>query len=144
VRVLAVDNGAVRVGLAVSDPDGLIATPVGVIPREGAAKAIAKRAAELGVDLVVVGLPLHMNGTEGESALEARKLAGKLERLGLTVELLDERRTSASAHRARIDAGVPRGKRRESVDALAAAMLLEVHLARRRNQAADPDAGQEA
>lgn len=141
MRILAVDNGSVRVGLAISDPGEMIATPVGVIPREGAPKMIAKRAAELGVELVVVGLPLHMNGSEGESAREARALAASLERLGLVVELLDERRTSASAQRALIDAGVSRGKRRESLDAFAAAMLLEVYLARRRNQAADPDAG---
>jgi len=141
MRVLAVDPGKVRVGLAVTDPDGLIAGPLTVIPRQRAAEEIAKRAAELGVELVVVGLPLNMDASEGPSAADARRLAQRIAAGGLAVEMQDERLTSVTAERALIEAGHSREKRRALTDAVAATVLLEAYLARRRNRTDTPEAG---
>ncbi len=144
MRILAVDPGTVRVGLAVTDPEGWIASPLDVIPSSGAARAIAKTAGGLGVEVVVVGLPINMNGTEGPSAEAARALAAKLEARGLRVELLDERMTTMTAERVLIESGLRRERRREVKDAVAATVLLEAYLARKRNEAARAEAGEEA
>lgn len=141
MRTMAIDSGDVRVGIAVTDDLGLIATPLEVIPREGAAEHIRLRAQELDVDTCVVGLPLNMNGTEGPAAAKARTLGAELARLGMAVEYLDERMTTMSAERSLIEAGHSRRKRREITDAVAAAILLEAYLARRRNQANSAQGG---
>lgn len=140
MRTMAIDPGDVRVGLAVTDGAGIIATPLEVIPREGAAERIQLRAGELGVGLCVVGLPLNMNGTEGPAAEKARALGAELAALGLEVEYLDERMTSITAERTLIESGHSRRRRREITDAVAAAVLLEAYLARRRNQTDHPEA----
>lgn len=138
---MAIDPGDVRVGIAVTDSGGVIATPLEVIPREGAAERIRSRADELEVVTCVVGLPLNMNGTEGPAAAKARAFGAELEALGLAVEFLDERMTSLSAERALIEVGHSRRRRREITDAVAAAVLLEAYLARKRSQTSDPQAG---
>ncbi len=140
-RILGVDYGEVRVGLAITDADGLIATPLEVIDRRGAEDRIAKTAEDRGVREVVVGLPLHMSGAEGPSAEAARVLAAGLEARGLRVALVDERMTTLSAERVLIESGHSRKKRKRYTDAVAAAILLEAYLARQRSQAADPEAG---
>jgi putative Holliday junction resolvase len=144
MRVLAVDPGAVRVGLAVTDPEGLIASPLGVIPGWNAAEAIAKTVEELGVGTVVIGLPLNMDGSEGPSAVKARELAEAVATCGVPVEFCDERLTSVTAERVLIESGLRRRRRREVQDAVAATVLLEAYLARKRNQAARAEAGEEA
>ncbi len=141
MRTMAIDSGDVRVGIAVTDDLGLIATPLEVIPREGAAERIRLRVQELDVGICVVGLPLNMNGTEGPAAAKARTLGGELAKLGMAVEYLDERMTTMSAERSLIEAGHSRRKRREITDAVAAAILLEAYLARRRNQANSAQGG---
>jgi putative Holliday junction resolvase len=128
-RVLALDFGSRRIGVAVSDPLGITAQQLSAIRREGDRKdieAIAAMAGEYGVDTVVIGLPLLPAGTEGTQAAKVRKFALKVQDcLGLPVVPWDERFTTAQAERHLIEAGVRREKRREVRDSLAAALLLQ-------------------
>lgn len=129
-RVLAVDWGERRIGLAVSDELGMIASPAGHIARRAGkrppiAKVIA-RATELGARAFVVGLPLDGNGDETPRSREARDVARALEtRTGLPVELVDERFTTAAARRAIREMGGKPEERPGDVDALAATVLLQ-------------------
>lgn len=123
MRVLALDHGTVRVGCALSDPTGTLATPLPVIePPEP--RAVAELVAEHGVERVVVGLPLHLSGEEGSQAALARTFCAELQAmLPVPVETYDERLTSRMADAsARAGAGAAR-------DSLAAAHLLESYLA---------------
>ena len=128
-RVLALDFGSRRIGVAVSDPLGITAQQLSAIRREGDRKdieAIAAIAGEYGVDTVVIGLPLLPAGTEGNQAAKVRQFAQKVrDRLALPVVPWDERFTTAQAERHLIAAGVRRDKRREVRDSLAAALLLQ-------------------
>jgi putative Holliday junction resolvase len=141
VRILAIDPGDVRVGIAATDSGGMIATPLEVTERRGAADTIAARAQELGATLCVVGLPLNMNGTEGPAAEKARELGEELAERGLEVEYLDERMTTMAAERSLIETGHSRRRRREITDAVAATILLEAYLERRRHQTDHPPSG---
>jgi len=128
-RVLAVDPGTVRVGLAVSDPLGITAQPLEVVPAAHAVARITEVCEELDVDEVIVGLPITEQGDEGESARMARELVGKLkESTGLPVKAVDERYTSRMAESTMVEAGVRRRRRRGSVDMVAAAVLLRGYL----------------
>lgn len=128
-RILALDFGSRRIGVAVSDPLGITAQQLPAIRREGDRKdieAIARTAGEYGVETVVIGLPMHSDGSEGTQAARARAFGEKVrERLGLPVVPWDERMTTAQAERYLIDAGVRREKRKEVRDSLAAALLLQ-------------------
>lgn len=128
-RVLAIDFGSRRIGVAVSDPLGITAQQLPAILREGDRRdleAIACVAGEYRVDTVVIGLPLLPGGTEGSQAVKVRQFALKVnERLGLPVVPWDERFTTAQAERHLIASGVRREKRREVRDSLAAALLLQ-------------------
>lgn len=128
-RVLALDFGSRRIGVAVSDPLGITAQQLPAIRREGDRKdvdAIACVAGEYCVETVVIGLPLLPGGTEGTQASKVRQFALKVnERLGLPVIPWDERFTTAQAERHLIESGVRREKRREVRDSLAAALLLQ-------------------
>lgn len=128
-RVLALDFGSRRIGVAVSDPLGITAQQLSAIRREGDRKdieAIAAMVGEYGVDTVVIGLPLLPAGTEGTQAAKVRQFALKVhDCLGLPVVPWDERFTTAQAERHLIEAGVRREKRREVRDSLAAALLLQ-------------------
>jgi putative Holliday junction resolvase len=137
VRVLAIDYGARRIGLAVSDEAGALAFPAGVLERRGGRRdlaALCALARERGVGAVVVGLPLHMDGREGPEARAARAFAAALaEASGLPVETLDERWTTREAERSLQDQGLVgrRGRRRKAaLDAVAATLLLQSWLAR--------------
>lgn len=140
-RILAIDLGERRVGLAVSDPGGRVASPAGHLVRRPGKRlpvaALLRRAAELDVEAFVVGLPLDEEGNDTPLSREARTLAAALaERSGLPVQLVDERYTTAMALRAvREMRGSTRG-RRGDVDALAATVLLQQVLDR------SPAAGQ--
>jgi len=130
VRLLAVDYGDRRVGLAVSDPTGTIASPAGFIVRRAGKRPpvaeIVRRAQELEAGGFVVGLPLDENGDETERSAEARHVAAELEkRTGLPVRLVDERFTTAAALRAIREMGGSTRGRKGDVDALAATMLLQ-------------------
>ena len=125
VRVLALDHGTVRIGCALSDPSGTLATPLPVIePPE--ARAVADLVAEHGVERVVVGLPLHLSGEEGSQAALARSFCAELEAmLPIPVETYDERLTTKMADASRrAGASAPR-------DSIAAAHLLQAYLAGR-------------
>ncbi|HLT95504.1 MAG TPA: Holliday junction resolvase RuvX [Acidimicrobiia bacterium] len=128
-RVLAVDPGSVRVGLAVSDPLRISAQPLDVVPSDTAVEEIARLCQELEVEEIIIGLPRTEAGVEGESAARARNLAAALEdRTGLEVTPIDERYTTRMAEQVMIDAGVRRRRRRQSVDKVAAAVLLQGYL----------------
>jgi len=134
-RVLAIDYGERRVGLAISDPTGTIASPAGVILRRPGKRPpiaeIVRRADALEARGFVVGLPLDGNGDETTRSTEARAVAAELaKRTGLPVELVDERYTTAAALRAIREMGGSTKGRKGDVDALAAAVLLQ-HALRR-------------
>jgi putative pre-16S rRNA nuclease len=136
MRVLAVDPGSKRVGVAVSDPTGTIAqalTTVEAEPRESLATRLATIAAEQGAERIVVGLPRRMDGSYGPEAVSAQELGGELRKAsGLPVEMVDERLTTVAAERSLVSGGVRRDKRRQSVDRVAAALLLQSHLDQKR------------
>lgn len=129
-RVVAIDYGERRIGLAVSDPTRTIASPAGFVTRRAGKRApVAELVRQLqahGATAVVVGLPLDDAGSETPRTEDVRRIAAELERrTGLPVMLIDERYTTAAALRAiREMGGSPRG-RRGDVDALAATILLQ-------------------
>jgi putative Holliday junction resolvase len=132
MRVMAVDPGSKRVGLAVSDPTGTIAqalTTVAAEPADTLPVRLAEIAKSQKAQRIVVGLPLRLDGTHGPEAAAARRLASGLRQVsGLPVELVDERLTTAAAERSLIAGGVRREKRRLSIDRVAATLLLQGHL----------------
>ena len=129
-RLLAIDLGDRRVGLAISDPTGTIASPAGFIERRPGKRppltALLAKAVELEAEGFVVGLPLDQRGEDSPRATEARRLAEELAaRTGLPARLVDERFTTAAALRAiREMEGSTRG-RKGDVDAMAATLLLQ-------------------
>jgi putative holliday junction resolvase len=130
MRILAVDLGDRRIGLAISDPSGMIASPAGHILRRAGKRPpigeILDRAKELEAEGFVVGLPLDEQGEETDRSAEARRVASLLgERSGLPVRLVDERFTTAAAQRAIREMGGSTRGRKGDVDALAATVLLQ-------------------
>jgi putative Holliday junction resolvase len=130
VRVLALDYGSARCGCAVSDATGTIATPLDEVERPGTRRGLTRvvsLVADLGVERVVVGLPLSLSGADTAQTTETRDFARRLgERVALPVELYDERLTTRLAERSAREAG---GDSRAGVDSRAAAHLLEGWLA---------------
>jgi putative Holliday junction resolvase len=131
-RLLGVDYGLVRVGLAVSDPDRRMAFPLEVRQRQGKEKdaayfrALAEREEVGGL---VVGLPVHLDGHEGDKAREARAFGAWLaEVVALPVAFYDERFTTVMAESALWDAGLTHRRRKERRDKVAAQMLLQAYL----------------
>lgn len=130
MRALGLDLGSKRVGVAVSDRSGTIATPLTVLQRSGSRRrdheAITRLVADEEAELVVVGLPLNMNGSKGPAAAaaetEARALATVV---GVPVVTFDERRSTVTADRVLIDAGRRAPDRRKVVDKVAAAVILQ-------------------
>ena len=139
-RILAVDWGELRIGLALSDESQVLATPLGTLQRRQGKRFPMPRFLELSaIHLpvgIVVGLPLSLEGEEGESASAAREVATIIERrTGLPLEMWDERMSTARALDAiREQGGSTRG-RKADVDSLAAAILLQHFLDARRNRA---------
>jgi putative Holliday junction resolvase len=132
---LAVDYGERRIGLAISDPMGIIASPVGFIVRRVGKRIpiaeLVRRATTLEARGFVIGLPLDEDGNETERGVEVRRLAEELQRrTGLPVELIDERYTTAAALRAIRELGGSTRNRKGDVDALAATVLLQHALSR--------------
>jgi putative Holliday junction resolvase len=129
-RWLAIDWGERRIGLAISDPSGMIASPAGAITRRAGKRPpiaeIMRRAEALEARGFVMGLPLDGNGDETPRSTECRHVAAELaKRTSLPVALVDERFTTASARRAVHDMGGKMRDRKEDVDALAATVLLQ-------------------
>lgn len=132
MRRLGVDPGEARVGLAVSDDEGLLAAPLCTIAARGEgdpAKRIAVEAARAGCEEIVVGLPRNLDGSEGGAARKARLLAGRIHAAsGLRVVLWDERLTTAEAHRALGVVEMSERDRRAIIDQVAATILLQSYL----------------
>lgn len=136
--ILAVDLGKVRTGLAICDKCELLASPLGTIEEkqmEKVAEKVADIAKERKAELIVVGLPKNMDGSEGESAQNARTFAQQLKKLCLLpVEMQDERGTTITAHNF-LNTTDTRGKKRKKiVDTVAATIILEDYLNYRKNQ----------
>jgi putative Holliday junction resolvase len=131
-RVLGIDPGGKRVGIAVSDPTGTVAQPLNWIaaePEVTLVERLTRLAREQEAAELVVGLPWRLDGSQGPEARAARRLASRLrEASGLPVTLVDERLTSVAAERALIAAGERRERRRQLSDQVAAALLLQGHL----------------
>lgn len=126
MRVLGVDAGEVRIGIALSDPDGVIASPLTTVPAgPGAEARVAELAREHGCQRVVVGLPKGMSNRDTASTQMARRLAKAIQAQGLDVALWDERLSSAEAERVLLGAGRRREQRRDERDRVAAAIILQ-------------------
>ena len=136
-RVLGIDFGERRVGLALSDPTATIAQPLPTIVRRAGKRppvaAIIEIIQQNDVDRAVIGLPLNLSGDETEWTTQVREFAAKLsERAGIPVDFLDERLTSVQAERAVRSIGLKRSQRvqKERIDAAAAVLLLQTFLDR--------------
>ncbi len=134
-RVLGIDLGSRRIGLAVSDGLGLTAQPRATLERHGGRRdidAIAAAAKEHDAERIVLGLPLDPEGKEGDAARRARDFAAKLDQsLHLPVELIDESFSTVEAEAVLLAADVSRRRRKQVVDKLAAAVILQRWLDRR-------------
>jgi putative pre-16S rRNA nuclease len=132
-RILGLDLGQSRIGVAISDPDRRVAVPLGTV-RTGApedVKAIAAMVKEQGIAAIVVGQPLSLSGRKGEAADHAEKFAQALrDFLKLPVFLQDERLTTVEADRQLADAGLRGRDRRRVVDQTAATLILQAYLDR--------------
>lgn len=135
MRALGLDVGSKTIGVAVSDPDGVIATAHEVLARAGHvadAAAVAARAAERSIACVVVGLPLELSGREGRRARLVRQFVAVLEPVldklsagDVAVQMWDERFSTAAAERVLLQADVSRAGRKAKIDALAAQFILQ-------------------
>ncbi len=134
--IMAVDLGKARTGIAASDKTEYLASPVKVISehnKERLLLCVADTAREIKAELVVVGLPKNMDGSEGESAQNAREFAKRLsEELSIEVRLWDERCTTVTAHGYLNDTNVRGKKRKAVVDQVAATVILQSFLDSRR------------
>ena len=138
VRALGVDLGSKRVGIAVSDISGTIASALTTVHRSKSRRhdhaEIAKLVKLEECEVVVVGLPLSLDGTDGPAARSARKEAEQLGRVvGVPVEMYDERFTTVTAERHMMEVGLDAKQRRKVVDKAAAAVILQAWLDHRRN-----------
>ncbi len=131
-RILGIDPGEKRIGVAMSDPLGITAQGLPTIQvksPEDAAEQISRIARAETVKKIVVGLPLNMDGSEGEQAERAYHLGRKLEELsGLPVIFRDERLTSRQAELVLLEADMRRDKRKKNIDRLAAQIILQSYL----------------
>lgn len=138
MKIMGVDFGDARTGLAVCDKSELLASPLTVVQErnfERCAAAVAEAAKEQRVELIVVGYPKNMNNTVGERAEKCTAFAGRLHELtGLECVMWDERCTTVSAHQY-LNTTNTRGKKRKAVvDAVAAVIILESYLGYRKNR----------
>lgn len=128
-RALGVDYGTKRVGLALSDEIGLTAQPFEVVSRVDLAGRLTDLKDEYDIDTVVVGLPTGLSGHEGASALGARALGTEIsELLGTELVFVDERFTSRLADMALLESRMRRRERKETIDKVAAAIILQAYL----------------
>lgn len=132
MRVLGLDIGEVRVGVAVSDAEGRVASPLAVLDARALAadlRPLARLVADYEAEALVVGLPVTLGGDEGPQAASVRRTAERLSQaLGLPVVYVDERLSSAQARRAMREAGVAERKQRGALDKVAAAVMLQAWL----------------
>ena len=140
MRIMGLDFGSKTVGVAISDATFTIAQPLEIIRRKEANKLrqtlarIEELIVEYEVEEIVLGLPLNMNDSEGERVALTREFQEKLERrTGLPVYTWDERLTTVEADNAMMEAGIRRENRKEYVDKIAAALILQGYLENRKN-----------
>lgn len=129
-RVMGLDIGGKRTGVAVSDELGMIASPVTFVLRGAGDRADFRKIIErFGISRMVAGLPSNMSGEEGHQARAAREYADELAAdLELPLDYWDERLTSMIAERRMVEAGIRRNQRKERIDAIAAAIMLQGYL----------------
>ncbi|HVU09113.1 MAG TPA: Holliday junction resolvase RuvX [Verrucomicrobiae bacterium] len=132
MRILALDYGTRRIGVAVSDETKTIAQPLEYIPAEPFADFLArlkKILAEKEIDLILIGLPRNMDGSYGPAAQKVQAFSEELKKeISVPIKMWDERLTSSMANRILIQGNVRRDKRKEKVDKMAAAILLQSYL----------------
>ena len=132
MRILGLDYGTVRIGVAISDPSAIIAQPKGNIaaePRKKCMEEIKVLCSETGTEQIVIGLPKHMNGDEGESAKAARIFGAAIaEATNLPVDFLDERLTTVSANNVLTEFNMKAPAKKEKIDSIAAAIILQNYL----------------
>ena len=137
MRIMSVDYGESRTGIAICDPTEFLASPVCIIKEKNTLKAIEKiveKAKELKAEQIVVGHPLNMNGTRGERAEKCTFVKEEVEKLsGIQTVLWDERATTKTALGMLTDSGTFGKKRKDVLDAVAATVILENYLAWRKN-----------
>ncbi len=138
MRVISLDVGTKRIGVAVSDPTGLIAQPHSVIyvmhQKEKTWQKITQLLEELEPELIVIGLPRNMNGSYGPKAEEIKHFATELQGYTtLKIVFVDERLTTVIANKALLEGNVSRKNRKELVDAMAASLILQTYLDQREN-----------
>ncbi len=138
MRILGLDIGDRRIGVAVSDPTGLLARPLVIIPRKGEAAdvaAVVRLVAEHQAGKVLAGLPLSLDGSLGPQAAKVKAFLDKLApALPVPLETWDERFSTTTAHELRLAAGVKKKKRQAPDDAAAAAVILQSYLDEQRGQ----------
>jgi putative Holliday junction resolvase len=130
-RILGLDVGDKRIGVAVSDPLGITAQPLETYVRVGYgpdARHFAALGAQYGAELALCGLPRNMDGSLGGQAEKVRAFAAELEKAGLPVAYWDERLTTVTAERALLEGGMRRDQRKQVVDKVAAAIILQAYL----------------
>lgn len=136
-RVLGLDIGNVRIGVAVSDSSRTIAQSLCYIKRIGYSKdteKIIQIASEYDCDTIVVGLPKLMSGIEGTQALKTREFADELIKKGCNVEFQDERLSSVAAESVLLEANTSRKKRKQNIDKIAASFILQMWLDKNKNK----------
>lgn len=138
MRIMAIDYGDAHTGVAISDPTGLLTgftTTITAYRPEAVTEQITTLAREHGVEELVLGYPRNMDGTLGPRAEKAEALSYLLkEAAGLPVALWDERRTTIDAHQILLNAGKNGKKRKKTVDAVAASLILEGYLTYKKSQ----------
>ena len=136
VRILGLDIGTKRIGVAVSDPLGITAQSVAVVECKGSEKdleRIASLVKEYKVTEIVVGVPYNMDGSEGPQAQQVRRFMAEITaRVGLPVREWDERLSTVAAERVLLEADMSRAKRRKVIDKVAAVIILQGYLDKRR------------
>ena len=132
MRILALDHGTKRIGVAVSDEMQLIATPLEYIPAEPFAEFLTRLKEiirEKEIELIIIGMPRNMDGSYGPAALKVQAFVAVLkDAITIPIKTLDERLTTVQAQRFLIQGNVRRDKRKEKVDKMAAAILLQSYL----------------
>lgn len=137
MRIMAIDYGDAHTGIAISDPTGFLAgftTTIDAYRPEAVAERVAALAREHGVEELVLGHPINMDGTRGPRSEKAQAMAELLrETTSLPVVLWDERRTTIDAHQILMGSGKNAKKRKKVVDAVAASLILEGYLTYKKN-----------
>lgn len=138
MKIVALDIGTVRIGIATSDIMEIIASPHSVYRRKNMAadvEEISKLISELGAGKVVIGLPLKLDGSEGSSVTMAKDFGEALKtKISAEIVYVDERLSTVSAERVLIESGMRREKRKDKIDSVAATFILQTYLDRLANK----------